>query len=223
MTMIELRREGDVFVLQMDEGENRFNGSTVPALHAALDEVDASSGPAALVLTGTGKFFSNGLDLDWMATEEGRTDAAFFPDLHRVFGRVLGAPMVTVAAINGHAFAAGAMLSVACDIRVMRTDRGYWCLPEADLGMRLTPGMNAVVRAGLPPATLHEAIVTGRRYDAATALARGIVHEVAGEADVLPRAVALAAEHAPKRADILGTLKHDLHGSEIDLLLAGGT
>ena len=220
--MIDLRREGDVFVLQLDEGENRFNASSVSAIHAALDDVEATPGPAALVVTGTGKFFSNGLDLDWMSSPDAEQHPEFFPDLHRMMGRVLGLDMVTVAAINGHAFAAGAMFVVAFDVRIMRDDRGYFCLPEVDLGMRLTPGMNAVVTAGLPLATAHRAIVTGHRYGAAEAQAVGIVDEAVAEDAVLPRAIEVASTYTSKRAPILATLKHDLHGAAIDLLLAGG-
>ncbi len=57
---------------------------------------------------------------------------------------------ITVAAVNGHAFAAGAMLATAHDHVVMREDRGYWCLPEVDLGLPLTAAMYAVVAAHLP-------------------------------------------------------------------------
>ncbi len=63
--MIELQSEDDVFVLTMDGGENRWNTSFVRAFAAALDEVEASEGPAALVTTSSSeKFFSNGLDLE---------------------------------------------------------------------------------------------------------------------------------------------------------------
>jgi enoyl-CoA hydratase/carnithine racemase len=220
--MIDLTREGDVFVLRMLAGDNRFNRTSVDALHGALDTAEASSGPAALVVTGDGKFFSNGLDLDWMGSDEGRADSAFFLDLHRVFGRLLGLSMSTVAAINGHAFAAGAMLTVAHDIRVMRSDRGYWCLNEVELGLPLTPGMTALLSARLPTMAAHRAIATGHRFDASEAMAHGIVDETRPEAEVLPRAIAIAAELAPKRAEIMGTLKRGLHGPTIDLLLAGG-
>ena len=51
--------------------------------------------------------------------------------VHRLFARVLAFPRITVAAINGHAFAGGGMLALAHDFRVMRSDRGYFCLPES--------------------------------------------------------------------------------------------
>ena len=67
--MIQLDRQGNVFILRMQAGENRFNGPFLDALHGALDEVEASSGDAALVTTGEGKFYSNGLDLAWFGGE----------------------------------------------------------------------------------------------------------------------------------------------------------
>ena len=70
MAAIDLRREGDVFVLTMNAGENRFNRPFLNELTAALDEVERSSGPAALVTTGgEEKFYSNGLDLTWLSGE----------------------------------------------------------------------------------------------------------------------------------------------------------
>jgi enoyl-CoA hydratase/carnithine racemase len=220
--VIDLRREGEVFVLHLDEDENRFNRGSIDAIHGALDEAEASTGPAALVVTGEGKFFSNGLDLAWMSSDDGRADRTFFGDVHRMFGRLLGLPMATVAAVNGHAFAAGAMLVVAHDHRVMREDRGYWCLNEVELGLPLSAGMNALLTARLPRMTAHEAITTGRRFAAPDAAVRRIVDEAVPDDQVLPRALAIAAELAPKRADIMGTLKRGLHGPTIDLLLAGG-
>ncbi|MDP6978110.1 MAG: hypothetical protein QF570_05835 [Myxococcota bacterium] len=58
-----------MFVLRMQGGENRFNGEAIAARNAALDEAETTEGPKALVTTGTGKFYSNGLDLDYMQSD----------------------------------------------------------------------------------------------------------------------------------------------------------
>lgn len=137
--------------------------------------------------------------------------------VHELLVRILTFPAVTVAAINGHAFAAGAMLAAAHDFSVMRDDRGYWCLPEVDLGLPLTPVMHAVVSARLPGAALHEALTTGKRYDAGAARAAGIVHEQATESEVLPRAIELATELAGKHPGVISAHKQLMYADAVRL------
>lgn len=209
--MIELETQGDVRILHLREGENRFNRRSVDAVHGFLDEVEAVDGPVALVTVGEGKFFSNGLDLDWMGAD-GAGDPGFLDDVHRMLSRVLRLDLVTVAAVNGHAFAGGAMLAVAHDYKVMRIDRGFWCIPEVDLGLPLTPQMYDVLQAHVPRHTLADAALSGRRYGGQDALDAGIVDEVASEDRVLARAVELAAALAGKNRDIIRAHKALLYG-----------
>lgn len=217
--MIELEQLGSVYVLHWHDDENRFNRTSVDALNAELDKVEAAEGPCALVTTGEGKFYSNGLDLDWLMSA-GAEATGFLDDVHRLLGRILTFPAITVAAINGHAFAGGAMLATAHDFRVMRDDRGYWCLPEVDLGLPLTPSMNAVITAKLPRETAHEAIMTGQRYDAVEAQMAGIVNLTAPEDDVLADAVDLATDFADKNRGVIAAHKKLLYGSVLDVIAA---
>jgi enoyl-CoA hydratase/carnithine racemase len=214
--MIDLDRNGDVWVLTMRNGENRFNLESIAALHTALDRVEAVDGPVALVTTGEGKFYSNGLDLDWLMSA-GAEAASFIPDVHRLLGRILGFPAFTVAAVNGHAFAGGAMLACAHDYTVMRDDRGYWCLPEVDLGLPFSPQMYAVVAAHVPEPTLRDALISGRRYPASDALAAGIVNEAVPAAMVLERAIAHASELAVKNRDVIRVHKQLMYGDALEL------
>lgn len=213
--MIDLKREGPVLVLQMRAGENRFNLRFIAALSDALDQAEAAVEPTALVLTGDGKFFSNGLDLAWM-TGEGKDHAGeVVSGMLRIFARVLASPLATVAALNGHAFAGGAMLALACDFRVMRSDRGFFCIPEIDLGLPLSPGMAGLIQARLPKLTAHEAIVTGRRYGGEDALARGIVDFAVPEVDLMSKATALAAPLAGKNRAVMQTHKRLLYADAL--------
>jgi enoyl-CoA hydratase/carnithine racemase len=214
--MLELEHRGDVAIVHMRDGENRFNGDSIRAWHAMLDELDAAEGPLAVVTTGEGKFYSNGLDLDWMSANPD-VAGTHVDEVHRLLGRVLGFGGVTVAAVNGHAFAGGAMLVAAHDYVVMREDRGYWCLPEVDLGLPLTPAMHAVVSANLPRRAAHEAMVTGRRYTASQALAAGIVHHTAAESDVVERAVSIAAENAAKDRRVIAAHKRLSHADALEV------
>jgi enoyl-CoA hydratase/carnithine racemase len=215
--MIDLQRHGSAFVLRMNDGENRFTPEFLAAFGRALDEVEKTEG-TALVTVGEGKFWSNGLALDALAGKGAAEIGDYLRTVHRLFARVLAFPRATVAALNGHAFAGGLMLALAHDVRVMRADRGYACLPEVDLRLALQPGMTALIAARLPKQTAHEAIVTGRRYGGADALAKGIADEIASEADVLPRAIARAEELAGKHGPTIGALKRGLHAATLRVL-----
>jgi Delta3-Delta2-enoyl-CoA isomerase len=214
--LTELDRHDSVWVLHMGGDENRFNLEWLDAVNAALDQVEAAEGPRALVTTGDGRFYSNGMDLDWLATVPGQA-AGFLRAVYRLLGRVLGFPAVTVAAVNGHAFGAGALLATAHDFAVMRADRGFWCMPEADLGLPLTPEFASVLTAKLPRRAVQEAVLTGRRYGGSDALAAGLVHSVAGENEVLPQAIRMAADLAGKDRQTVAEHKRLLYGDAIRL------
>lgn len=195
---LDIRRDGDVVVATWRDGENRLNLDSVAELESLAERIEATEGDCALVLAGEGKFFSNGLDLARFAGD-GEQLAMTVSRFQVLLGRLFVLPAYTVAAVNGHAFAGGAMLTCAFDLRVMREDRGYWCLNEAEIGLPLTEQMAAAVLGRLPRAAAMEAMLTARRYAGPEALASGIVDELA-DADALvevavARASAIAGKH----------------------------
>ena len=215
--MSSLDRDGNVFVLNLGDDENRYNPDSVGALNAHLDEVEAAPSPRALVVVGTGKIWSNGLDLEWMG---GNVESvpAFINEVHELLARALEFPVPTVAALNGHTFAAGAMLAVAFDERIMRDDRGYYCLPEVDIRIPFTPGMDALIKARLKPQVAHEAMTTGKRYTAAEAVEAEIVQAAVAEDQVLPAAIERANALAEKDGPTLGIIKGRLYAPALATL-----
>ncbi|MDJ0925650.1 MAG: enoyl-CoA hydratase-related protein [Acidimicrobiia bacterium] len=201
----------------MNDGENRMNQDWLDAFTAALDEVDQASDPLALVTTGQGKFFSNGLDLEWIMSS-GVDMPRFVADVERLLARVVAAPYTTVAACNGHTFAAGAMLALCHDFRVMRADRGFFCLPEVDIQIPFTPGMNSLIMSRMTITAAHEAMVTGKRFGGAEAATKHIVHQAVAEDEVLPTAIGVASEYAGKDRNTLATIKERMYGETIRLL-----
>jgi Delta3-Delta2-enoyl-CoA isomerase len=212
--VIDLDRDGDVWVLRMDAGENRFSMEVLDLFNAALDQVEAADGPRALVTTGAGKFYSNGLDLDWMASAPDRA-TEYLAAVYRLLGRILGFPALTVAAVNGHAFGAGALLATAHDVAVMREDRGYWCMPEADLGLPLSAQFLSVLTAKLPARAVQQAVMTGYRFGGPEAAAAGIMHQSAAADQVLPSAVTIAAGLAAKDRRTVAEHKRLLYGDVV--------
>jgi len=204
-------RDG-VHVLHLGEDENVLSPDWLAEVEDALDEVVAS--PAPLVTVGAGKHYSNGLDLPWLGEHPDEL-AAYSARVQRLLARMLTLPVPTVAAVNGHAFGAGAMLALAHDWRVMRTDRGYLCLPEVDIQIPFTPGMAALVQAKLTPRAAVDAMTTGRRYAGPQAVEAGIVDATAAEDDVLDRAVGQVAELAGKHAETLGRIKTTMYADVV--------
>jgi enoyl-CoA hydratase/carnithine racemase len=208
--MPELAHDGDIFVLDIGDAENRFHPDWVADMSVLLDEVEHTDGPRALVITARGKFFSNGLDLEWLS-QHGADLLGYLASVEHLLARLLSLPVPTVAAVQGHAFAAGGMLTLAHDFRVMRADRGFFCLPEVDIGIPFSPGMAGLIQSRLSKQTAHEAMTTGRRYGGGDALAAGIVDAVAHADDVLSTALELAEPLTAKAGPTLGTIKERMY------------
>jgi enoyl-CoA hydratase/carnithine racemase len=201
-----LERDGDVYLLNLGDSENRFTPDWVAAARDLVAEVAAAPSPAAMVTVADGKFWSNGLDLDWLTANLDQAEG-YVAAVQSLLSEVLVLPVPTVAAIQGHAFAAGAMLSLAHDWRTMRADRGFFCLPEVDIGIPFTVGMDALIRSKLPVATAVEAMTTGRRYGGHDALEAGIVTAAVDADEVVSAALDTTRPLAAKAGPTLGTIK----------------
>jgi enoyl-CoA hydratase/carnithine racemase len=215
--MPTLEKDGDVFVLNLGDDENRFTPEWLTQMHSHLDTVASAEGPRALVTTATGKFFSNGLDLEWLGANAD-SFAEYVTTVHALLARPLALGVPSVAAIQGHAFAAGGMFALAHDFRVMRSDRGFFCLPEVDIHIPFTRGMSGLIQGRLSKKTAHEAMTTGRRYGGEDAKAAGIVDELAPEDAVLAAAMVIARPLAAKAGPTLATIKERMYTAALEAL-----
>ncbi|TFH55757.1 enoyl-CoA hydratase/isomerase family protein [Glutamicibacter arilaitensis] len=203
-------------ILDLGADENRQSTSWLRDIGALLDELRAS--PAtSLVTTGTGKFYSNGLDV---AEADGpvELDPDYVRQLQTLYRRVLTLPLPTAAAINGHAFGGGALLAMAHDYRVMRTERGFFCFPEVNIGIAFTEGMAAMVQSKLSPAQARDAMLTGRRFDGEQAAAAGLVDEAVPVEQLVERAVQLVTAHVPAHPQTLGAVKEIMYANAASAL-----
>ena len=169
-------------------------------MHSALDEVEAHEGPAALVTTATGKFYTNGLDTTWIFAEHRRSSRVPRQGTHAVH------PLADLPDGDGCGdrwprLRSGRDARTSHDFQIMRADRGFYCLPEVSLNMPFTVGMSALLNSRLPKQAAVEAMTTGRRFGGADALSAGIVQEtVEGDsvlATAVAKAAALTATHGP--------------------------
>ena len=146
MAIVEWKKDGTVAIMTMNNGENRHNPEFAETFLSTYAEILADAEIKAIVLTSSDpKNFCLGVDIGWMMKAQGEKD---FPGISKwlyrmgdVFSAMLMSPVPTIAAITGHAFGNGAMLAGACDFRFMRSDRGFFCFPEIDLGIQFAPSM----------------------------------------------------------------------------------
>lgn len=203
-----LVHEGVVFVIHMKNGENRFNPTSVTRLNALLDRVETEQAKndregrgGALVFVGKGKFFSNGLDLNWVMSGEGKIEDLVW-HFQKLCARLYSFPLPTVAAVNGHMYAGGMMFALSCDFRFMREDKGFACMPEIDLRMLLTPGMNAIVVSKITdPRVLRDVVLLGKKFNPHECLQAGLVDAVCNDASLLSHSISFALSNlVPKVA-----------------------
>lgn len=217
--------EGDqithLYTITMTKGQNQFWPDSVEEWHSVLDRIEtdlklvrtAGDPLGALVMTGQERYFSTGLHLTKIGLIlDGFLQTRFLP----LLGRILAFPLTTVAAINGHAYAGGMCLAMACDYRLMRSDRGYLCMNEIELPSAMPDGMAELLKAKIArPKVRRECFIEGRRWSAAEALADDLIDGVVeGSADgVVLEARSLARKHArPIRiGQVVHLLKAELY------------
>ena len=214
--MPSMRLVGNTAILDLGESENRQSITWMQQVNELLDQVLA--GPAsALVTTGSGKFYSNGLDV---LEADGPIELGpeYVRLLQELYRRLLVLPMPTVAAVNGHAFGGGALLAMAHDFRVMRAERGFFCFPEVNIGIAFTPGMAALVQAKLTARQARDAMLTAQRFGGEQAVEAGLVDDAVASEQLLERAVELATANLPQHPRTLGTVKKIMYADAVTAL-----
>lgn len=219
---IEIKKEGHIAVMTLNEGENRLNLNFVTQFLAALDSVEKETDATVLVVNAAHeKIFSNGVDLDWMMMNVEKNDKAiirrFIETMMTLFKRILISPMTTIAAITGHAFAGGAIMTCYFDFRFMRSDRGFMCFPEIDLGIPFFPGMMAATKKAIPRYKLEEMVLTGKRMTAKECLDHHIITKACPMEDLMNDVMAFAKTQN-KRREIVYALKEELNRDVVYVL-----
>jgi methylglutaconyl-CoA hydratase len=192
---IQLANDGGVATLTLNRPEKRnaISFELIDDLLGALDEVSKSDA-IVLIMTGTGKAFCSGMDLDNLKSLLGRSPEQNLEDsrtMVKLFRRLYEFPKITIAAVNGAAIAGGTGLALLCDFTL--------AVEEAKFGY-------TEVRIGFVPAIVstfllrqvgekqaRDLLLTGRLFDAQEALRLGLVNEIVASDKLMSRARELAA------------------------------
>ncbi len=192
---------------------NALTPAMLDELGAALDRAADDENVRAVVLTGTGKGFCAGQDLD--ALPPGGDVAALLRNHYApVILRLMDLPKPVIAAVNGVAAGAGASLALACDLRIMADDAAL-LLAFINIGLVPDAGATFLLARHVGYGRAFELAVTGERLDAAHALAWGLTNRVTPAAELTVAAEAWATELAQRPTVAIGLTKNLLHDALI--------
>lgn len=190
--MIEVTQQDGVAILRMADGKaNTMSIDSCRAVTARFEEIRTSTVPA-VVITGSGKIFSAGVDLLRLLDGGVPYVREFLPALSMMLATVFAFPKPVVAAINGHAMAGGCVLACAADRRLMASNAGRIGVTELLVGVPFPPAAMEIMRCATAPQYFEEAITSGATYPPSVAVVRGFVHEIVEPDGLIDRAVAAA-------------------------------
>lgn len=206
MTMLEYTLDDHVAILTMNSGENRFNSGFIAEFHQVLNEIeDRTDARVLIVRSAHEKIWSNGIDLEWavpLALNDPEAAKKFPYELTGLYKHILTYPLITIAAINGHAFAGGAIMAFSFDFRFMRTQRGFLCLPEVDIGIPLFPSMTAISQKAVPWPKYLEMLFTAARLTAEDCERHQIILKACPIETLMSEALTWAKAHQKNRETI---------------------
>ena len=223
MTVMAWEKVESVAVLNMTNQANKQNLGFAEEMNACFDDILADQEIFSLVISSSDeKNFSQGIDVEWLGEKfnAGDHDAVkkFMYAMNRVFTRLLLMPIPVIAAINGHAFGNGAILACACDFRFMKSDRGFFCFPEVDLGIPFLPGMIAFVKKAVPAYKFNEMKLTGRRVTAEELEKHHVIEKASADLKELKNDVMAFAGSFHKKRNIFGEHKKRMHKEIVEII-----
>ena len=215
------RRDGGVLICHVDDGKaNALSMEIIAAITAAIEEAEADAAVTSLVLHGREGKFSAGFDLTVMRSGDVAAMSELVASGGELVARLYGASVPVVAASTGHALAAGALLLLACDVRVGADVDCKIGLNEVAIGMVLPDWAFTIARARLSNRHLQRSVANARVTGASDAADVGFLDEVVSLDSLLDTAVARAAELAALDPKAYRDTVRKLRGNTLDEMTA---
>ena len=197
MAKLELKLEDGIAIITMDEDDNRLNLGMCTSLTDMLDKIEKETEAVTLVVaSGHDRIWCNGFDTDWISACKAENNLEpvkqFLYRNLELRKRLLTYPLITIAAINGHVFGGGAVFSMCFDFRIMRLDRGFFCIPAIDRDFPMLPGTVTLLKSVMPMYMVEDAVLTGRRFTGAECVANHVVVNAYNNDELMEKVMSFA-------------------------------
>ena len=193
--MIELTKDDGLWTVTINN-PGKANALTGAMLTELAEIAEAATEASALILTGAGKVFSAGADLD-----EARAGLATSDVWERLSGAIAALPCLTVAALNGTLAGGANGMVLACDLRIAVPSAKFF-YPVMKLGFLPQPSDPKRMAALIGPARTKLILMAGQKITAEEAYAFGLVDRIVAPEDLMPTARELVADSVAAKPDI---------------------
>lgn len=220
MQYVNFINDQGIVTVTLSKGKvNAINESVVDEMTGCLKELAGDAGIRAVILTGTGKFFTFGFDIPEFLSYPKEAFIRYLTKFTDLYAYLFLYPKPVIAALNGHTIAGGCMLAIACDYRIMVTGKARIALNEINFGSSLFAGSVDILKLLLGQREAEKAAYTGAMYSAEEAYRIGLIDQIASEADLEAEAKKIAGQYAEKDGVAFRSIKKLLRGSTADLIL----
>jgi enoyl-CoA hydratase len=213
---IKIEKQDGLAIMYLDKPPvNAIDRRLVDDSMKCLSELAADKEVRALIITGSGKCFSAGLDLKVAPYYSLSEQRQMIEELNAIVLRLYGFPIPTVAAVNGHAIAGGFILALSCDYRIGTTSECKIGVTESRVGIPFPASTMEVLSAELSPPVARKMTLVGRNFGPMEAFQNGVLDELQPADQVLSRAREAALDLGGMPREAYAQIKLQLRGNTI--------
>ncbi len=208
MQFVTLNKDEDIATITLSRGKvNALNDAVVEEIGEAFRESEQDPNVRAVILTGSGKFFSFGFDIPQFLSYSKEEFTRYLTSFSDLYTEVFLFPKPVIAALNGHATAGACMLATACDLRIMVQGKAKVSLNEIGFGSSVFAGSVDMLKFCVGDRAAQEILYSGAMYTAEQAIEIGLVDQIVSEEDLSERARTVAWEFAQKNGRAFKSIK----------------
>jgi len=200
MDFVNTYEKDGIVTLSLNRGKvNPLNGDVVDEILSSLKAIEGDSTVNAIIFTGQGKFFSFGFDVPELLTYSREAFSEFLSKFTNLYSYMFLYPKPIIAALNGHTIAGGCMLALACDRRIIISEKAKMSLNEIDLGVPIFAGITEILRFCVGSRNATDILYSGTLYSPEQAYSIGLVDDVVSADDLTDVATKAASDlgHKP--------------------------